>query len=295
MIPRALRFRRFSLRLLALLLGLLFAVLATTYLVVSRANERTAHDHARANLELTARIVSSTIGQRIESLAGNAKVMTGDDALKQVRRTGNNRTLASLLQSFSTRVNAPVITFYNADGDLLATSDPAMENEKADPFRFLIREAIDQDLPQHTGFSYLKQELHVLIVVPYYAPYPNVYGWFGLAFPIDRAFAWKIRETTAVQLTYVSLDPPDRPRVLATTLPDHSLPPVHAAVRAILAEEWTDAMETAWAATASPIPFRPPPKSSRCPTTATSRSSNSAPCSARIPSHSSCNARSPPN
>jgi adenylate cyclase len=231
-IPRALRFRRFSLRLLALLLGLLFAVLATTYWVVSRANERTAHDHARANLELTARIVSSTIGQRIESLAGNAKVMTGDDALKQVRRTGNNRTLASLLQSFSTRVNAPGLTFYNADGDLLATSDPAMENENADPFRFLIREAIDQDLPQHTGFSYLKQELHVLIVVPYYAPYPNVFGWFGLAFPIDRAFAWKIRETTAVQLTYVSLDPPDRPRVLATTLPDHSLPPVLAAVLA---------------------------------------------------------------
>ena len=255
MIPRALRFRRFSLRLLALLLGLLFAVLATTYLVVSRANERTAHDHARANLELTARIVSSTIGQRIESLAGNAKVMTGDDALKQVRRTGNNRTLASLLQSFSTRVNAPVITFYNADGDLLATSDPAMENENADPFRFLIREAIDQDLPQHTGFSYLKQELHVLIVVPYYAPYPNVFGWFGLAFPIDRAFAWKIRETSR----------PSSPR---------SSPPT---------------------ATASPIPFRPPPKSSRCPTTATSRSSNSAPCSARIPSHSSCNARSPPN
>ena len=96
-IPRALRFRHFSLRVLTLLLGLLFAALATTYVRVSRANDSNAHEHARGNLELAARIVDSAIRQRLDFLASSAGVMSGDDAFKQVLRTGDNVTLATAL------------------------------------------------------------------------------------------------------------------------------------------------------------------------------------------------------
>ena len=67
-----LRFRHFSLRVLTLLLGLLFAALATTYLVVSRANAASAQDHARANLELAARIVEVEAYTGPEDLACHA-------------------------------------------------------------------------------------------------------------------------------------------------------------------------------------------------------------------------------
>src|SRR5207253_2966555 len=63
------RFRRFSLRLLALLLGLLFAALAVTYLFVSRANNSNALAHSEANLEVGAGIFAETIRQRIAYLA----------------------------------------------------------------------------------------------------------------------------------------------------------------------------------------------------------------------------------
>lgn len=208
MFPRALQFRRFSHRLLALFVGLLFAALATTYLIVSRTNDTSARERARANLEAAARTVDFTVRQRLDFLAASAAVMSGDDALKQVLRTGDNRTLGSALRSYTLRTGAPVIAFHDADGQFLANSDPGMDHENEHTFRYLIREAIANDLPQHSGYSYLKGELHALIVVPLYAPYPNIFGWFGLAFPIDRAFAWKIRDTTGVELTYVATDRP---------------------------------------------------------------------------------------
>ena len=234
MIPRAFRFRRFSLRVLALLLGLVFAALATTYQVVSRANESNARAHARSGLALAGRVVDAAVRQRIEFLAASAAIMSGDDAIKQVLRTGDNKTLASVLVSYTTRIGAPVIVLYDTDGELLANSDPNMDNENAGPFRFLIRDANAKDLPQHSGFSYLRGELHLLVVVPLYAPHPNIFAWFGLAFPIDRTFAEKIKDTTHIELTYVATEPPvnapagtpAKPRLLATTLPAAASPTV---------------------------------------------------------------------
>ena len=114
---RVFRFRRFSIRVLALLLGLLFATLVTTYVLVSRANDDNARDHARANLELAARVFETAVRQRIEFLAAAASVMSGDDAIKQVLREDpiDATTLNSTLQSYTQRVRAPVITLFDTE------------------------------------------------------------------------------------------------------------------------------------------------------------------------------------
>lgn len=230
MIPRAFRFRRFGHRLLALLLGLLFAALATTNLIVSRSNLANARENARINLERAARITSSSVRQRLDYFSASASMMSRDDAFKQVLRTGDNRTLASALQSYTRQIGASVISLYDAEGKFLADSRSEVENENSGPFRYLTRKAIDKDMPENTGFSYLRDDskvdqLHALLVVPLYAPYPNVFGWFGLAFPIASSLQ-KIRDISEVELTYVAVDDLAHPRVLATTLPAASLPAV---------------------------------------------------------------------
>jgi adenylate cyclase len=223
---RVFRFRRFSIRVLALLLGLLFATLATTYTLVSRANASNAREHARANLELGARLFETAVRQRIEFLAGGAAVMSGDDAIKQVLREDliETNTLNTTLESYTQRVGAPVITLFDTERHLLGNTRPDLTDETAGPFAYLIRRATDQDLPENNGFSYLLKEkdLHVLVVAPLYAPHPIIAYWFGLAFPIDRIFAEKIKETARIEVTFVSTDNPTKPRVLATTLPDAS-------------------------------------------------------------------------
>jgi adenylate cyclase len=219
---RLFRFRRFSIRLLALLLGLLFVTLGATYLLVQGANRRNVQAHSEANLTVGARIYDDAIKQQIERLAGSASVMSGDSAIKQVlgAEHPDAKTLSTTLDSYTSRVGAPVIALFDPEGKLLANSQVNMENENRDPFRYLIGLAAKDDMPEASGFSYLNRELHVLVVVPLYAPYPNVVAWFGLAFPINRAFAQKIKDTTGIEVTFVSTEDAAHPRVLASTLPD---------------------------------------------------------------------------
>ena len=227
------RFRRFSTRVLALVLGLLFAALATTYLLVSSANQANALRQAKSNLELGARVFDEAVRQRIDYLAGSASVMTGDYAIKQVllQETPDTRTLASVLRSYVMRVGAPVVVMFDPERTLLASSEGTMSDDNREPFRYLISQAIQADMPRASGFSYLNDQLHVLVVVPLYAPEPNVVAWFGLAFPIDRAFAQKIKDTANLEVTFVSTEDPARPRVLATTLPDPAAAIVASATR----------------------------------------------------------------
>jgi adenylate cyclase len=206
-----------------MLLALVFAVLAATYAIVVRFSEANARGHAEANLDLAARVFADATRQQIDFLARSAAVMSGDAGIKDALiQNSDFATLSSTLESYARRVGAPVIGLFKvkpgADPKptLIANSEPDMANENEHPFEYLIEQAVAADKEQNDGFAYLKQKLHVLVVVPLYAPYPEIAAWFGLAFPVDDSFAAKIRNVSRVDVTFVSIDGP--PRVLATTL-----------------------------------------------------------------------------
>ena len=219
---RIFRFRHFSTQLLLLLAGLFAIVQVSVYLLVSRANESNAREHIAQNLEIGARIFRQTIDDRISYLAGSAKVMSADYAFKQMlMESPDKNTVRSILLSYSERLrNAPIITFYSLEGDLLGKTDDQLTEENNRPFRHLIDRAAESDNEQASAFAYLNGKLHVLVVVPLYAPFPTVTGWFGLAFPIDKAFAQTLKETTRLDVTFSSAPRGAAPRVLATTLND---------------------------------------------------------------------------
>ena len=228
---RRFRFRRFSSRVVAMLLGLLILTLGTTYLLVSHANLSNALAHSEANLRTGARIYDDAVQQQIDFLARSASVMTDDYAIRQVLQAEHpdGQTLSSTLQSYTRRVGAPVIAFFDPEEHLLANSDPGMANENVGPFRYLIDRANQGDQPQASGFSYLNGKLHLLVVVPLYAPYPNIAGWFGLAFPIGHAFAQKIKDATGIEVTFASAQ---GPAASASTLSEANLRIVSAVIAA---------------------------------------------------------------
>ena len=213
------RFRRLGTRLLVFLLGLLFAVLGLTYVFVSRANDSTALAHSESNLALGAGIFDEWIRQQIDSLSRSARVLARDYAILQTLPE-DRATLTSMLETYTGRVGASVIALLEPDGTLRAASGPAREEKDIAPFRDLVRTAQDKDPSEDSGFAYLVGSLHVVVVVPIYAPYPEIAAWFGLAFPIDYKFAQKIRDTTHLEVTLIATEGADGPRLLATTLPE---------------------------------------------------------------------------
>lgn len=219
--PRLFRFRRFSSQLLLLLASLVALVQLGVYELVKRANQRSAIEHIEQRLQVGASIFQQNLRDRIDYLAGSAKVMSGDYAIKPLLMQDpvDRRTLRSTLVSYTERVKAPVITIFSPEGEMLAMTDDVLAAENADPFRHLIKLAVADDMEQASGYSYLDGKLHVLVVVPLYAPFPNVAAWFGLAYPIDAALANAIKKTTQLQVTFTSMDEDaEAQRVLTTTL-----------------------------------------------------------------------------
>jgi len=185
-----------------LLAGLIAVVQLAVYLLVSHANDRNAIEHIDQNLRIGAKIFRQNLAERTDYLAASAKLLSNDYQIRKLimQEPLDRETLQSTLQSYANRVRSnsraqpPLITLFSLEGDLLAASidNQKLATENIGPFRYLIRVAAEGDMEQAGGYSYLDRNLHVLVVVPLYAPYPSVAGWFGVAYPIDRVIANKI-------------------------------------------------------------------------------------------------------
>jgi adenylate cyclase len=201
-------------------MGLLAVTLLLTYVLVTRANRANATDHIRERLAGAVRVFFFSVETRKQALADSAKVVSADYSMKTLflQQQLDRKTLASALASYADRLNVPVATAFAPNGELLAATSDDLAGENCGPFRHLIKQADDEALEQNSDFAYLNGRLHVLTVVPLYAPRPTVIGWLGVAFPIDDSFAQLLRETTQAEITFTSGPGEKEQRVLATTL-----------------------------------------------------------------------------
>jgi adenylate cyclase len=218
---RLFRFRRFRTRLLAVVLGLLAAALVLTYALVARANRENAIAHIEENLATSVRVFRFSVDARLQALADSAKVVSADWPLRTLylQEELDRRTLRSTLTSYAERLNVPVIAAFSPEAELLASTATELTNEHCGPFRYLVNKADTEGMDQASDFAYLNGRLHVLVVVPLYAPRPNIIGWFGAAFPIDNAFAENLKRTTQAEVSFTSAQGDATASVLATTLP----------------------------------------------------------------------------
>ena len=213
-----------------LLAGLIAVVQVAVYLLISRANERNAIEHIEQNLQTGAKIFRQNLSERINFLAGSAKVLSNDYQIRLLIMQDplDRGTLRSVLNSYADRVKLgadskpPLITLFSPEGEILAlsTDDRALGTENVGPFKHLIERASAAEMEQASDYSYLNNRLHVLVVVPLYAPYPNVAGWFGLAYPIDNSITQPIKNNTLLEFTFTSDPNESDHRVLSSTLSD---------------------------------------------------------------------------
>jgi adenylate cyclase len=216
-----LRFRRFSTRLLVIVLSLLAAALLSTYLLVTRANQANAIAHIESRLAGDVKVFWASIDFRKRFFVEGAKVVSRDWPIRTLylQPQLDLKTLRTTMESYAARLNAPVFATFDVDGAMLATTNDRLTNESCGPFRHLIKKADENGWEQNSDFGYLEGKLQVLIVVPLYAPEPNIIGWFGIAFPIDDRFARDLKETTQTEVSFTSGLTEETKRVLATTLP----------------------------------------------------------------------------
>ena len=205
-----LRFRRFSTRLLLLLLGLVGAAQLAAFLAVARVHRADAHREIGQDLAEAARQFGKEIERDNDFLARTAEAVSGDYGFKQTfARTEDPATLRSALQSLKLRAKADVVACLSLDGRLLAET-------RAGPsavayYLPLAATAETSERLQATGYGMIDGVLYTLSGVPIRAP--DVLAWVILGIRLDQPFIAGLRETSGVEITLRHRD-----RVLATTV-----------------------------------------------------------------------------
>ena len=203
------QFRRFGTRLLLLVAGVVAAAQITDYALVTRANRRNAVDRIHENLEKGAKLFTRRVDSRLQELSGRAALMSDDYSIRQLflREEPDAATVRSALRSYSVRMGVPFMTLLSPDGTRIGDTGGALPVAALKPFQSLVEEAAAADDPKAKGFARLPPSgpagtLYALLVVPIYAPKPEIVAWIGLAFPIDHAFATDLKADAQLEVTF---------------------------------------------------------------------------------------------
>ncbi len=218
------RIRRFRTRLLLIILGLLVVALGTSFLLVSRANRTNAVSHIEDSLDNAMSVFWFSVELSQKRLAQGAEVVSADWPIRELylQPELDRNTLRSNLYSYANRLQVPIVATFDIDGELLATTKDWLTNERSAPFQRLIERADEEGTDYATDFAYLDGELHVLMVVPLYAPRPNILAWFAVTLPFDDEFASQLKSSTQAEVTFIRGGEDTSQQILATTLDPQS-------------------------------------------------------------------------
>ncbi|MGX5914463.1 putative bifunctional diguanylate cyclase/phosphodiesterase [Aliidiomarina sp. Khilg15.8] len=195
--------RRLILVLVSILVVSLAIFIVATVVATSQSTEQTL----QRELNVSERVLRSTLEQRGQELVQAAAVLTNDFGFRQAVATGDDETIISALTNQGDRINSDLIALLDPQGEVLLSSHqlPSLESN---PF-------FSAGQGGNLGFMKSEGSLFQLVVVPVRAP--NLIGWVGLGFIVDDTLAERLKELTSADVTFV-VGETGREQVASSTL-----------------------------------------------------------------------------
>ena len=135
--------------------------------------------------------------------------MSRDYAIRQLflEASPDPATVRSALKTYSGRLDVPFMVLLSPDGGKIGDTGGPLPEAALTPFRELVRSATRADRDREQAFVHLapsgsEGKLYTLLVVPIYAPAPEIVAWIGLALPIDHRFASELKEDARLEVTF---------------------------------------------------------------------------------------------
>jgi adenylate cyclase len=226
------QFRRFGSRLLLLIAGIVALAQCANYVLVRIANRKNAVERIYENLDKGALLFARRVDDRLDELSGRAALMSDDYSIRQLflKDQPDPATVRSALESYRVRMGVPFMALLSPDGSRIGDTEGILSRAALKPFQDLVKVAAAADDPRAKGFARLPPDgpagkLYALLVVPIYAPQPEIVAWIGLALPFDHRFATELKEDARLEVTFYYGTSGDLLPV-ESTLPEASLGPV---------------------------------------------------------------------
>jgi adenylate cyclase len=129
-------------------------------------------------------------------------------------------------------MGVPFMTLLTPEGAPIGDTGGALPVAALKPFQGLVQVAAAADDPKATGFARLPPDgtagkLYALLVVPIYAPKPEIVAWIGLALPIDHALASDLKADAQLEVTFY-FGASDDMQPVESTLPEGVAPHIEA-------------------------------------------------------------------
>ena len=203
------QFRRFGTRLLLLIVALVAVAQCADYVLVRTANRRNAIGRINENLRQGTLLFTRRVDARLDELSGRAALMSDDYSIRQLflKDQPDPATVRSALDSYKVRMGVPFMALLWPNGARIGDTGGPLPAAALRPFQDLVKVAEVADDSRAKGFARLPPEgpsgkLYSLLVVPIYAPPPEIVAWIGLALPIDHAFAKLLKADAQLEVTF---------------------------------------------------------------------------------------------
>ncbi|WAT13770.1 putative bifunctional diguanylate cyclase/phosphodiesterase [Xanthomonas fragariae] len=203
---------RLHTRIAALLVLVVLATQALTFIAVQLATERSVKVQLGEELQIGERVWQRINVRRDEQLMQSASVLADDFGFRAAVASGDVPTMQSALRNHAARMSAQTAVLLSPDGEFLTGLADVPQAEQLRAVQALLQQA--QLDGRAVGVVALDQHIVRLAVVQVLAP--SRVGWIAIGNESGDGLAQDFRSTTGLDATFFTDGPPVR--VLASTL-----------------------------------------------------------------------------
>lgn len=203
-------------RLILLLLGLLSLMAVSIGAATLSAMKRDSYSQAEKNLSVAEKVFQQLLANRVKQLADSVRIVSSDFGFRHAVATSEQDTISSVLENHGGRIDANISMLLSLDGQIVASTQPIAASQISSFFQRMKENGQDSD----ADILLLGDQAYQLVMQPVKAP--QIIGWVGMGFVLDRALALQIKGVTELDISFTAIRQ-GQPQLLASTLDGEAL------------------------------------------------------------------------
>jgi diguanylate cyclase (GGDEF)-like protein len=198
-------------RLILLLLGLLSLMAVSIGAATLSAMKRDSYSQAEKNLSVAEKVFQQLLANRVKQLADSVRIVSSDFGFRHAVATSEQDTISSVLENHGGRIDANISMLLSLDGQIVASTQPIAASQISSFFQRMKENGQDSD----ADILLLGDQAYQLVMQPVKAP--QIIGWVGMGFVLDRTLALQIKGVTELDISFTAIRQ-GQPHLLASTL-----------------------------------------------------------------------------
>ncbi|WP_337879777.1 EAL domain-containing protein [Rheinheimera sp.] len=186
-------------RLILTLLSLLTVLAIASGLATLTTMKQDSQQQAEQALQVAANVLLQALENRATQLSNSVRLLASDYGFRRAIATAEQETILSVLDNHGSRVDAALAVLFAPDGQLLASTNPALNSSDFSPF---FDPAQSRNAAAFSDIQRLGDESFQLVLVPVRAP--QVIAWIGMGFQLDQQLAEQIKGITGLDISFTS-------------------------------------------------------------------------------------------